>query len=762
MRPKFTIFLMIFLVVFSSFILLSTLVEHCTAAAPQINSTYPANGALDISIAGTPINAYIYDFENDSLWTEIWSNHTGAWVQYAGFNLGAGDYENTSFIVDHDNDTDWDMLDYLNYHDNSGWVKRGQYAFWGNNSVTSSWGMNQSATTYYWSINTTDNITWINQTFHFSTLDNPPSIANESPNDGTTDIELNPTISANLSDADGNTLNVTFWTNATGSWELVGYNASVNNGTYSQNTSNMINFSTKYWWSVNATDGIKWTNETYNFTTRAQYIPSPPAAFTASAINRTQINLGWTPAVMADKTYLERNSVEGWSMGAGTEIYNGTGSGFSDTSLTEGTIYYYQAWSYNNTDNVYSTTFADTNDTTIENLAPTLTNDIPADDSVGIDLSQATVNVTIEDPEGDLIDWTIEGLYVNDTFGTDETNGSKQASLITLLPYNTVIVWYVNATDGTDWTNYTYNFTTTLADVFVDDDEVPGWYNSNHVHTIQEAIDNASAGNRIYVYNGTYNENVIVNKTIDLIGEDKNNTIIDGGNAGDVVSIYDNRVNITGFSIQNSNYSASGVKLNSSAEYCQITNNIIHNNSCGILLQNSNNNYITNNIINDNILAINLSNSSNNYVNNNTMIKNSIFIDGSYLDNWNSHTIINNTLNSKPIYYWKNKTNDIIPSGASQIILANCTDITIQNQNIDNTSIGILLGFSNYSTIKNNTIINNSQYGIILSYNSNYNTLYHNNFINNNISSHDQNNNTWYNSSLNQDCQIAKYGSIHE
>ena len=119
------------------------------------------------------------------------------------------------------------------------------------------------------------------------------------------------------------------------------------------------------------------------------------------------------------------------------------------------------------------------------------------------------------------------------------------------------------------------------------------------------------------------------------------------------------------------------------------------------------------------------------------MIKNSILINGTHLYNWNSHTIINNTLNNKSIYYWKNKTNDIMPSGASQIILANCTGITIQNQNINNCSIGILLGFSSYSTIKNNTISNNSEYGIYLSSNSNYNTLYHNNFIENNKSSGD-------------------------
>ena len=67
---------------------------------------------------------------------------------------------------------------------------------------------------------------------------------------------------------------------------------------------------------------------------------------------------------MADTTYIERNSTETWSMGAGTEIYNSSGGSYSDTGLSEGTTYYYQAWSWNNTDGnwscLYSSDYAKT------------------------------------------------------------------------------------------------------------------------------------------------------------------------------------------------------------------------------------------------------------------------------------------------------------------------------------------------------------------------------------------------------------------
>jgi len=45
------------------------------------------------------------------------------------------------------------------------------------------------------------------------------------------------------------------------------------------------------------------------------------------------------------------------------------------------------------------------------------------------------------------------------------------------------------------------------------------------------------------VYNGTYYENVIVNKTINLTGEDRDGIIIDGAENGDVIQIFADWVN---------------------------------------------------------------------------------------------------------------------------------------------------------------------------------------------------------------------------
>jgi|GEM_PF-2743560 len=82
--------------------------------------------------------------------------------------------------------------------------------------------------------------------------------------------------------------------------------------------------------------------------------PYPPSDFVAETHNTTQINLSWTKSDTADYTYIERNTVVSWNRGEGTQIYNNTGTSYSDTGLNDNTRYYYQAWSYNATNNTFS------------------------------------------------------------------------------------------------------------------------------------------------------------------------------------------------------------------------------------------------------------------------------------------------------------------------------------------------------------------------------------------------------------------------
>jgi parallel beta-helix repeat protein len=104
---------------------------------------------------------------------------------------------------------------------------------------------------------------------------------------------------------------------------------------------------------------------------------------------------------------------------------------------------------------------------------------------------------------------------------------------------------------------------------------------SNGAYTsIQIAVDVASDGDTVFIYQGTYNERVTVSKMINLTGEDKYSTVINGTGIGDVLIINSNYVNITGLNIKNSggtNWWDAGIEIND-AYNCDISNNIVHSN----------------------------------------------------------------------------------------------------------------------------------------------------------------------------------------
>ena len=99
---------------------------------------------------------------------------------------------------------------------------------------------------------------------------------------------------------------------------------------------------------------------------------------------------------------------------------------------------------------------------------------------------------------------------------------------------------------------------------------------------IQDAIDAASDGDTIYVYNGTYYEHVKIHTSVVLQGENKDNTIIDGGEADNVVTISNDDVIIMGFTIRYSSSLRSGMYLNQYVTHITISDNIISDNNHAI------------------------------------------------------------------------------------------------------------------------------------------------------------------------------------
>jgi parallel beta-helix repeat protein len=157
-------------------------------------------------------------------------------------------------------------------------------------------------------------------------------------------------------------------------------------------------------------------------------------------------------------------------------------------------------------------------------------------------------------------------------------------------------------------------------------------------------------------------------------------------------------------------------------------NNITNSNYYGIFTRNLNGTTITNNNITNASYAIYLQYSSSINITYNTILEGGLFIDGDKLSHWNTHYInISNTVNNNSVYYWKNQTGGVIPSGAGEVILANCTNVIVENQDLDNCSVGIEIGFSTNIDVTGNNASNN-YYGIYL-YNSSSLNLTNNNMI---------------------------------
>jgi parallel beta-helix repeat protein len=215
---------------------------------------------------------------------------------------------------------------------------------------------------------------------------------------------------------------------------------------------------------------------------------------------------------------------------------------------------------------------------------------------------------------------------------------------------------------------------------------------------IQEAVNRANTGDTVFVYNGTYCENVIINKSLSLVGENCEASIIDGGGIEDAVKISMNNVTVTGFTIINSgqgyatgNRPYSGVELDQ-VKNCDIYGNIMTNNRFGIMLiSSSNNSIVENNITTNKHHGIGLWDSSN-------------------YNNVSRNNITSNYYAGIEIYY--SDSNLII----GNVIAANGVG-------------GIYVTESSRNTITENNFTQPSGLGSIeVQHSSSYNMIFHNNF----------------------------------
>ena len=133
--------------------------------------------------------------------------------------------------------------------------------------------------------------------------------------------------------------------------------------------------------------------------------------------------------------------------------------------------------------------------------------------------------------------------------------------------------------------------------IFVNNINIMGPWDGTQEHPYQlinDGVLNAIDGDIVYVFSGEYYENIIIDKSITLSGENKNSTIIDGINGEFIIHTIKDGVTIEQFTIRNSGgfIGNSGIKFDS--KYNKVRNCTIYRTKTGVYVNNTKNNEINN------------------------------------------------------------------------------------------------------------------------------------------------------------------------
>jgi len=297
--------------------------------------------------------------------------------------------------------------------------------------------------------------------------------------------------------------------------------------------------------------------------------------------------------------------------------------------------------------------------------------------------------------------------------------------------------------------------------------------------TITEAINLANDGDTVYVFSGTYNESLVINKRISLIGgiDDKQSNISRGGEHKYLIEITADFVTVENFVIRDperfissqygalihvtsnnvvlqqnhiSNCNLWGVYLDSSDDN-MISGNVI-NDTKGVFVSSSNNNvFSSNNISNSSDAGLNLRSSIRNILYENYLILNTY---GIYLKDCSNTNITQNTFSKNVFHglYLTADTADVVRGNYFENnmvsgITLDSSDCIIAENLFNHGQVGISLQRTGCQ-ICNNSFQNMSSTALSATQTSGNNIIYLNRFLKNNVNAREQGSNQWDNGTV--------------
>ncbi|MBN1190955.1 MAG: VCBS repeat-containing protein [Dehalococcoidales bacterium] len=398
--------------------------------------------------------------------------------------------------------------------------------------------------------------------------------------------------------------------------------------------------------------------------------------------------------------------------------------------------------------------------TTEINLAPAQPSNLSPEDGAEDLILKPTLEASVfSDPNtGDFhsaSQWqvtTIPGNYSSPVFdsGLDTSNKEDIEIPSGILKTNTQYYWHARYQDyNSTWSEWSVETSYSTGNIiYVPDDE----------GKIQYAVNAASAGDTVMVRDGTYTENVTVDKQVTIQSENGADlTVVQAKKTNEpVCKINTDHVTVVNLTFTDGD---TGIHLDS-VDHCTICgNNCHHNYDIGIYLINSGGNTISGNTcamngsgyvsggvglymcqspgdtgLADNTVSGNTFNSNlddgiwifqSNDMNN--IIENNMFInDGLVVDECSNLVVTGNTVNGLPLIYRDGVSNEVIDGvDAGQVVLNGCTSVTVKNLYITGTDNAILLENCSLCRVYHNNCSSNTEAGIFLT-DSDNNTIYGN------------------------------------
>ncbi|QKQ98822.1 hypothetical protein GKQ38_04845 [Candidatus Nanohaloarchaea archaeon] len=298
----------------------------CTYTDQTIDvSGYSGNTQIKIRQTSTTSN-YDYWYAVDNWRVQGNTNSAPYAPSSPNPNNGASDVSTSPSISAYYNDPDGDSGTLYYYTGGGSFIDSCGVSDGSRCSVTYS-GASSSGTTYDWYAVADDgSASTSSSTWSFTTNYAPSAPSNPSPNNGQDTVSTSPTLSVDVSDPDGDSMDVRFYD---GNGDLIGTDTSVGSGYTASVTWSGLSTGTTYDWYAVADDGPETTSSsTWSFTTvHKPNQPFNPAPFDGENDVSTSHNL-----------YVDVSHPDGLSMDV--DFYIDDGGGFTyvgtDTGVSDG------------------------------------------------------------------------------------------------------------------------------------------------------------------------------------------------------------------------------------------------------------------------------------------------------------------------------------------------------------------------------------------------------------------------------------------